>query len=118
MTVDEYWNCDPVVYGAYRQAYKIKQHLDNYKAWLMGRYVYDAIGALSPVLRTNLSGQAIKAMPYLTEPYPITKEGVAERQSKIAQKNMEKMRARLLSFANQHNQKEGGTTDGNERPTD
>lgn len=114
MPLNEYWECDPLVYGAYRQSYKIKQEAENYKAWLMGRYVYDAIGSLAPILRPNMTGQTVKAQAYLAEPYPVTQEDLERRKEEKAKKNMETMRARFMAFAQEHNNKEGGATDGNE----
>ena len=113
MSSDEYWNCDPVAYGAYRQAHELRQSETNTLCWLMGRYVYDAVGMLSPILRTNLSKQSVQASPYMDAPYPMSKEELEKREEEQSKRRMEIMRARLLSFANQHN-KEGGTTDGNE----
>lgn len=114
MSSEEYWNCDPIVYGAYRQAHIIRQNENNSLFWLMGRYVYDAVGALAPILRTNLSDQPVKALPYLSAPYPLTQQELDKREEEKAKHNMETMRARMIAFAQEHNNKEGGATNGNE----
>lgn len=47
MSVKEFWNDEPELLWTYRKSYmdklKIQKDLTNYKAWLHGLYVFDAV---------------------------------------------------------------------------
>lgn len=88
MSYDEFWNMDAGLVKSYRKAHAIKRDERNFEAWNTGRYVYRAIGALAPILRTSLSKQPVKADEYIDKPYPLTKEQaerdeLERRKSKI-----------------------------------
>lgn len=72
MTCDEYWNKDPTLINGYIEAEKIKQRKRNNELWLQGVYIYQAIGALTPVL--NPFSKEHRAKPYLKQPIPLTEE--------------------------------------------
>lgn len=72
MPSDEYWNKDPLLINGYIEAEKIKQRKRNNELWLQGVYVYQAIGALTPVL--NPFSKEHRAKPYLKQPIPLTEE--------------------------------------------
>ena len=57
--------------------------------WLQGLYVYNAIGALVPVL--NPFSKEHKAKPYLKNPIPITEEEREEEQRRKEQRFIEFM---------------------------
>lgn len=95
MSYDEYWNKDSTLVIAYREAYQIQRDNRNFEMWLQGRYIYDAITALSPILRTSLSKQPIKAENYVDRPYPLTKEEADRIQE---EKRMARMNALLESL--------------------
>lgn len=86
MTYDLYWNQDASLVKAYRKAHEMQRDEQNFFAWLQGKYVYDAIGALSPILRTSFSKKPVKPETYVEKPYPLS-ETVAEKQEEDRQKN-------------------------------
>lgn len=78
MSYEDYWYGDPEKAKFFREAYLYKLEARNRKLWVMGRYVYDAIFANSPVLRAF--GGATSPRKYLEEPYAITDRMAKERE--------------------------------------
>ena len=96
MTYEQYWYGDPRMAKAYYEADKLRQERFNQEAWLMGAYVYDAIGRLTPILHA-FADQKAKPIEYMPEPYPIR---AAEREKKTAeqtrkQEEQEALRAKV-----------------------
>lgn len=82
MPADEYWHGDPELLNNYVRAEEIRQRKRNNELWLQGLYIYQAIGALTPVL--NPFSKKHKADKYISKPIPITREEIAEaEQDKI-----------------------------------
>ena len=50
MNEEQYWDKDPLLVKYYREAEEIRKERINQELWLQGRYVYDAISNLSPIL--------------------------------------------------------------------
>ena len=73
MSSEDYWDRDCALVKAYKKAYEMSVERSNTLAWLQGRYVYDALCAVSPVLHA-FSKSGTKPVPYNKEPYPITKQ--------------------------------------------
>jgi len=71
MTYDLYWHGDASLVKAFRKAKKIRREEKNFELWLQGKYIYEAIGALAPILRTSLSKTPAKAEKYVSKPYPL-----------------------------------------------
>ena len=53
-----------------RRADRLQLERKNQELWLQGRYYYEAMGAISPLLHA-FTKKGTKAAPYLAEPYPI-----------------------------------------------
>ena len=79
MSHEQYWDGDCWLAKSYRDAYKLRQKRDNEQAWLIGRYFYDAICAVSPLLHA-FAKNGTTAHPYLERPYPSSMEEVRERE--------------------------------------
>lgn len=99
MTYDEFWNgpCDLKKY--YRKAHEIKVKRDNFNAWIQGRYIYDAICAVSPILRFSMGKGKVEAHPYLQEPYPTSEREIRERQERTQREEYEKSISRFKEMA-------------------
>ena len=95
MSYDLYWHGDAALVKAYRRAKEIQRDERNFFSWLMGRYVYQAVGALAPILRTSFSKSPVKAGEYVDKPYPLS-ESTAQKQQEDKQKG--KMLAALERF--------------------
>lgn len=52
MSVDEFMNCDPCVYKAYREKDRIEKERENQRLWLQGMYVYQSILLTAPRLNS------------------------------------------------------------------
>lgn len=81
MTYDQYWNDDSTLVIAYREADRIRFERRNQEAWIQGRYIYDAISRLAPILR-SFGKKNTKADPYVSEPYPLGKISEEEQAMK------------------------------------
>lgn len=89
MTAEQYWDEDCLSVKYYREAEEIRKERMNQELWLQGRYVYDAISCLSPVLHA-FAKKGTKAKSYLDEPYPITKQTQKEEVAKKEKANSQK----------------------------
>ena len=92
MSYEEFWEKDVDLVKFYREAHQLKQKQKDYDLWLQGRYFYDALCAVSPVLHA-FAPQGTKAHPYVEQPYPRTQKDLVERQKKIMRENAEAFRA-------------------------
>lgn len=88
MSYDLFWNGDVDLVVSYREAYKLKckEKADeqNYTAWLQGRYIYDALCAVSPVLHA-FAKNGSKPLPYHKKPYGFEERGNKGMQNKSAE---------------------------------
>lgn len=50
MSREQYWDGDPMDVAAYREADRLRADRENRVAWLNGLYVYQALGAMAPLL--------------------------------------------------------------------
>lgn len=106
MTYEQFWNEDCLLVKAYREADKIKVERKNTEMWLQGRYVYEALLDVSPILHA-FAKKGSKPLPYPSEPYAISQEEVDKKQESEERQRAEKMKAKLLAMANK-NKKQGG----------
>lgn len=100
MNEEQYWDKDPLLVKYYREAEEIRKERINQELWLQGRYVYDAISNLSPILHA-FAKKGTKAKPYLDEPYPITKQTQEEETVKKEKSNSEKGLRYMQQFMTQ-----------------
>ena len=81
MGYDEYWNCSPQRYRAYRKAHQMKIEQRNTEMWLQGFYVYKAIETAlhnQPAFATK----PVKPVNYLEQPIRITPLSAQEKREK------------------------------------
>lgn len=84
MTVDQFWNDDPMLTKYYRKADGLKIDRKNQELWLQGLYVYEALCDVAPLLHA-MAKKSTKALPYPEKPYSLT-----ERQRKLEQEEQER----------------------------
>lgn len=90
MGFDEYWNCSPKRYRAYRKAHELKNEQRNQEMWLQGFYVYKAIETAlhnQPAFATK----PVKPVSYLQEPIRITPYTEQEKQRKAKEEEEKKL---------------------------
>ena len=80
MTYEEYWEGDPEMTKHYREKYRCEMDQRNTELWLMGIYIYEALMDVAPLL--NIFDKHRKALPYRTEPYPLTKTAEEKRKAR------------------------------------
>lgn len=93
MSYDQYWYHDPKELLLFIKAEKIRQRKRNNEMWLQGAYIYNAIGALVPVL--NPFSKEHRAKPYLKQPIPISEEEVAEQEQEKYERFVDYMMKRV-----------------------
>lgn len=116
MTYEEYWDGDVRAHKAYREFHRLKMKEKNLEAWLQGRYFYDALCAVSPILRAF--SKARKPADYPKEPYDITPEDAKARKDREARERYERIKTKVEAFAaemkrrKQQSSEEGGDDNG------
>ena len=93
MSAAEFWEQDPYLVIAYRDADMRTRQRQNNFLWLQGLYVYDAMSA---TLHNAFSKKGSKPMHYTKEPYRITPM-TEEEKEEAARKEREKA---IRSFNN------------------
>jgi hypothetical protein len=112
MSYDEFWNKDAALVKAYRKAYERRRDEQNFIAWNQGRYVYTAIAALAPILRTSLSKKPVKAEPYLDKPYPMTEEQAEQERLAKQKAKIESIIARMRVESEENKRKKEAKENG------
>lgn len=92
MTYELYWDGSADLPIYYRDAEKRRVRRENEQSWLIGRYVYDAMCAASPLLHA-FAKQGTTANPYLERPYPSSVEEAREREIERLREAAEGFRA-------------------------
>lgn len=77
MTPQEFWDGDPALCKAYREAWMARQSISNAEQWRMGAYVYNAVGA---AVASCLDKDAHE---YLKEPFPLEGEEKGEEEPTV-----------------------------------
>lgn len=94
MTYEQFWNDDCLLVKYYREADKLRLERKNTELWLQGRYFYEALCDVSPILHA-FAKKGTKVKPYISEPFPITKEDAERQKQREERKRMEKMKAKM-----------------------
>ena len=119
MTYEQFWFGDVCLTQCYMEAFKLKQRLENEHAWLQGRYVYEAIGALVPVLHA-FAKNGTKPNEYLKEPFPMSEQEIKERKERderlAYERGMQRMKALAESMNKKFKEKESRQEEGADTP--
>ena len=97
MSWDDYWDGEADMAKYYREAFELTQKRQNCQMWFMGGYVYDALCAVSPVLRA-FAKEGTKPLPYLKEPIPLTKEDVDNSKQREEKRVAEVGKAKMIEW--------------------
>lgn len=106
MTWEDFWQGDAEKAKFFRAADKIRRRRKNEEMWLQGRYIYEAVGALAPIIRFSTKPQ--KPLPYPAEPFPVDKETARAAQNKRDKQEAEENIAAVKSFMQKFNATRGG----------
>lgn len=115
MSMDEYWNGDAELPKYYREADRLKRIRANHDAWLHGLYIYNALGAVSPLFHDLIKNP--QAEKYLSEPFdlypkklPKQMEQQIEDEKELA--NQEILKAWFAKVNRLKAEQKGGITNG------
>lgn len=110
MSADEFWNCDPKLYPAYREMDRIKNERENERLWLQGAYVYQAILLTAPRLN---SLKPEEPLSYPEKPFDLGLRKVEEEEHEMTDEEIRKSPqfAKVMEWAIRVN-KQKGHTDG------
>ncbi len=103
MTEEQYWDKDSNLVTFYRKADEMRVERKNMEMWLQGRYVYDAICSVSPVLHA-FAKKGTKPIPYVDEPYPITRKSAEDKERRKEVEAYNKNKAFMEAFMITNNQ--------------
>ncbi|MBE7039141.1 MAG: hypothetical protein E7398_00250 [Ruminococcaceae bacterium] len=103
MTFEQFWCEEPKLASAYRKADEIRRRRMNEELWLNGMYTADALAATVG----NMFAKGNKNK-YPSEPRPITRNEIEERQERERQAKVEKIKATFMTRALDVNKKIGG----------
>ena len=104
MSPTDYWEGDPCLVKAYRKAWELKARERNREMWLQGLYIYEALCDVSPILHA-FAKNGTKPKEYLKEPIALTEKEVRERKERDERERYEKLKAHVLAWAAEHNNK-------------
>ncbi|MBQ7347813.1 MAG: hypothetical protein IJW55_07635 [Clostridia bacterium] len=110
MTYEQYWHGDAALVKAYRKAESLRISRANQMAWVQGRYLYDALCAVSPVLHA-FAENGTMPIPYLEAPYPLTREECAAWEEEQNRRQAAEFAAYVEALNASRKAKKEGTTD-------
>ena len=100
MTYEQYWDGDNDLPVYFRKAEKMRADRENTFLWIQGRYIYDALLAVAPML--HAFNKKPKPGDYVERPYPLTKaeaEALEEERAKAKQEQLlAMMEARMVEL--------------------
>lgn len=106
MSSGEYWDGDCTLTRAYKTAYEMRLEQMNFQVWLQGRYVYEAVLGVAPILHA-FAKKTAKPVPYPNKPYPITPGARKAEEAEEEKRQMGEIKAKVMSFMGQHNARLG-----------
>lgn len=116
MTYEQFWDGDVSMHKHYRAAYKRRLEDQDYMAWRQGAYVYQAIVAVSPILRAF--SKARKPESYLEKPFSVVAAEDKKERRRIQAEQDRQMRKAKTAFeifmVNYNSRFEAKSLDGKE----
>ena len=79
MTADQFWNDDPWLAAAYREADKLNKQRKSEEMWLQGLYIHEAVGV---VVNNALRKKGTAPIKYREEPFRLIPLSVKEQAVK------------------------------------
>ena len=99
MTLEQYWDGDNDLPRFFRKKYKLERDRKNFELWLQGKYIYEALCAVSPVIRAF--SKATEPIPYRKHPFPLSK---AQAEAELRDFEQEQMQKNIDAFRNMTNE--------------
>jgi hypothetical protein len=105
MSYNEFWFDEPEIAKAYRRADEVRKKRINEELWLNGIYMAEALASTVGNMFSKSKHE------YPSEPKPITRAEVEERQEREAKLRMERIKARFTARALALNAQKGANND-------
>lgn len=102
MTEEQYWDRDCNLVKHYRKADEMSMERQNLYLWLQGRYFYEALCGVAPILHA-FAKKGTKPQPYRKEPYPITNQGAKQAKEDREKANYNKGKVFMETFMAKNN---------------
>lgn len=102
MTCEQFWDGDCLLVKYYREAHRLRQQRRNGELWVQGAYIYEALADVSPVLHA-FAKKGAKPLPYVSEPFPLTRRDVIEKREREERIRYEKQKAKVAAWAAENN---------------
>lgn len=102
MTEEQYWDRDSRLVEPYRKADEMRSERMSFEAWLQGRYIYDALCSVSPILHA-FAKKGTKPIPYMDNPYPVSKATAMKAQEDKAKAKFDKNKTFMETFMVKYN---------------
>lgn len=110
MTPHEFWDEDPCLAVAYREAWEMKQATKSRDMYIQGLYFYEGVCcALSAVVSKHHSD----VVPYRSEPIPLTEKAVKAQKERKEREEMEKNKRIMQTLMESLNRKLEAKQNGN-----
>lgn len=106
MTYEQFWDGEPLLAAAYRQADMIRRRRRNEELWLEGIYMAEALSATVGNMFTKGTKHE-----YPSEPFPITAAEQQERREREEKAKMDRIKSLFTARALSVNAKLGGSHD-------
>ena len=106
MSADEFWNCDPKLYSAYREKDRIENERKNELLWIAGAYVRDAIQSCFSTEQNP--------HPYPGEPYDLHLRDAIEEEKEPTVEEIQKTPqfVAIVDWMNRVNKQKEGENNG------
>lgn len=79
MSYHDFWNCDPKMYIAYREAHKLDIKRRNEEMWLQGLYNFEAFS--KAISNIHLDNKSHKINKYRDKPFEMFEKTEAEKRA-------------------------------------
>lgn len=107
MSPQEYWDGDPDLALAYRQAWELKQETEfqvrNEYAWINNMYTYAVMCKVSPLF-SSFADSKTKPGEYMDKPFEFDQEAKSDEDAQM-EKQRQKAIAVMQAWTAQHNQR-------------
>lgn len=111
MTYDQFWHSNTAAHKAFREAYMMRLHNEEWARWRQGAYTYTALLMAAPVMRASFGKGKVEPGKYPDEPWPLTEKEAKEREEAKRIRRMEQFMARLEA-EQENNQRKGASSHG------
>ena len=103
MSYEDFWDGDCEKAKYYRKKWELDNKKINYYLWLLGGYVYEVVADLVPLLNPFCKDHT--AIPYRSEPLPLTKKDAEAAKEREQRKQLEAAKNTMMEFMAANNRR-------------